>query len=96
MFLNDLILGGGLTSVTNSLLTQWVQPVFILIVAAFALYFIKNRQFRELGAFVVIATIVGIMVFLGKDFFGQEGKLTSSVSKVAKGVNIAQVHMLDE
>jgi len=95
MFLNDLVLSG-LTNVTNNLLTNWVQPVFILIVAAFSLYFIKNRQFRELGAFVVIATIVGILVFLGKDFFGGQGKLTKSVSNVAKNVNVAQIQVLEE
>lgn len=78
-------IGGGLWKVWEILTQTWIAPIFLIGVAIVAVIFIKNRQFRELGAFILIAAFVAVLVLLGNKLFigagGTAGKLTRAVDK---------------
>lgn len=77
-----LVIGQGLTKLTESFITNWIGPVFIAGVALYSLFLLKDRQFRQASIFAAIAVIVGLFVYFGKDLFGSGGSLT----KVGKGL----------
>lgn len=70
-----LFKGGGLKGIQDNLISNWIGPAFFILVAVFAIYFVKEQQFRRLIAFVGIAIIVGILIFYGDKLFGKDGKL---------------------
>lgn len=74
--------GGGLTDLKDTILDEWLGPLFIVGVAAFALVFIKDRAWMKLIGFVGIAAVVGVLVFAGDSLFGNED---SGLTGVAKG-----------
>lgn len=79
----------GIEGLVNDVISGWVGPIFILAVAGFSVFFIKDRKFRELFSFLAIAAIVGVCVYLGAEFFGKSGKLTNAAKTVGEKVNTA-------
>lgn len=81
--LNSLveIQAAGLTDLWNTVLKNWVTPLFIAAVAVFAIMFIKDRAWMKLIGFVGIAAVVGVLVFAGGELFGSKD---SGLTKVAK------------
>lgn len=87
MLMNNLFYffleGNGFWGVQDQIVSNWIAPVFLIGVAIVAVIFIKNRQFRELGAFILIAAIVAVLVILGSKLFvnknGEAGKLTNAI-----------------
>lgn len=94
MFL-ELLLSGGISSLGQTIVDNWIGPIFYVAVAGFSLYFIKDRKFRELFSFLAIAAIVGLAVFMGKELFGNNKGLTKAAKGIADKVNIAQVRTLE-
>lgn len=78
--MSHLIYAAGLSELGNNLINNWIGPVFIVAVAAFAIIFIKDRAWMKLIGFVGIAAIVGVLVFAGGDLFGKD----KGLQKVAK------------
>lgn len=91
--LNMLQTLDGLSSLTEWLLNSWVQPLFLLIVAAMALFLLKDKKMRELIIFLIFAAIVGVFVFLGNDIFGGNRGLTGVAKKAADKVNVAEIYI---
>lgn len=83
-----LVMLNGLKGLQDSFINNWVGPLFIMAVAVFAVIFIKNRQIRELAIFLVVAAIVGLLIFFGDDLFGSGGSLTDSANELIKEVNM--------
>lgn len=81
------IFAAGLSELKNKALNDWVQPVFIVGVAAISIVFIKDRAWMKLLAFLGIAAIVGVVVFAGEDLFGDDGNLTGAAEDVGKSIN---------
>lgn len=79
-----ITLMAGLQDLQNTIIDDWLGPIFIVGVAAFALIFIKDRAWMKLLGFVGIAAIVGVLIFAGEAFFGDGGTLT----EVAKGTGV--------
>lgn len=77
------IVAGGLNQFWNNILKNWITPIFIAMVAVFALFFIKDRAWMKLIGFVGIAAVVGVLVFAGGDLFGGKNK---GLTKTAKGL----------
>lgn len=80
-----LLEGEGLSGLYQTLVDNWLGPIFLIVMAVVAIYFVKNRQFRELAAFVGICIIVALLIFFGSYLFGgggTDGKLTQA----AKGI----------
>lgn len=65
----------------NTLIQNWIGPVFLLIIAGYSIKFLLSRQFRELAGFVVIGALVALMIYGGDTLFGETGLLT----KIAQG-----------
>lgn len=70
-----LFLFNGLKGIQSNLISNWIGPAYFIMVAVFAIYFIKEQQFRKLLAFVGISIIVGILIFWGDTLFKKDGKL---------------------
>lgn len=85
--LQHVIHAQGLSGFTTTVIDNWLGPVFILGIAAFAIMFIKNRQWTQLISFVGIAAVVGVLIFAGASFFGKDGNLTTAAEDVGRSVN---------
>lgn len=82
------IFGTGLNRLWDNILKNWITPIFIAMVAIFALFFIKDRAWMKLIGFVGIAAIVGVLVFAGDDLFGGKNKgLTKTAKNLADDIN---------
>ena len=79
--------GGGLNGLVKVLTENWIGPVFLIMVAGFALAFLKNREFRALIVFAIIAIIVALFIFMPDKIFGKKGKLTNQADKVVDTIN---------
>lgn len=78
----------GLGGLQHSLISNWIGPIFILVVAGVSLKFLISRQIRELLIFIVIAAIVGLLIYAGGSMFGKSGKLKQGAQSVANNVNV--------
>ena len=79
----DVLANSGLRGLWNTVLNNWITPLFIAMVAVFALYFIKDRAWMKLIGFVGIAAVVGVLVFAGGELFGGSDKGLTKVAKNA-------------
>lgn len=78
----------GLVEFWKGILANWITPIYIAMVAVFALFFIKDRAWMKLIGFVGIAAVVGVLVFAGGDLFGGKNKgLTKTATKLAGDIN---------
>lgn len=88
---DSLIIGAGISGMADKIITDWLGPVFILAVAAFAIVFVKDRAWMKLLGFVGISAIVGCLVYFGKDFFSDTGSLSgvakSKAGEITEAVN---------
>ena len=76
----------GLGGVTDMAINDWIAPAFFLVIAGFAIKFVIQRQFRELAAFLVIAAVVGLLIFNGAGLFGEGGILYGIANKFSSGL----------
>lgn len=79
----EVLANSGLRGLWNTVLSDWITPLFIAMVAVFALFFIKDRAWMKLIGFVGIAAVVGVLVFAGGDLFGGKDKGLTKVAKNA-------------
>lgn len=82
-----LILNAGLSELVTYLINNWLGPAYLITVAFFAIMFLKDREFRKLAAYVVIATVVAILIYAGNEFLGKDGTLTKAAKNTAKQVS---------
>lgn len=81
--------GAGLQSLWDSVLSNWIGPIFIAAVAIFALVFIKDRAWMKLLGFVAIAAVVGLLIFAGDDLFGgKDATVTGIANDAANQINM--------
>lgn len=81
-------MAGGLSSLKDTAISNWIGPIYLIVVAGIAIKLLIGQQMRALGIFVIIATIVGVLIFAGTQFFGsQDAILVKSAADVAKQVN---------
>lgn len=79
----------GLQGVTKDALENWIRPLYLVAVAAFAMIFVKDRAWMKLLGFLGIAAIVGTMVFMGDSLFGSNGTLSKTGERLGKTINMA-------
>lgn len=77
------IMLAGLSGIQTSLITNWIGPIFLMGVAAFALVFIKDRAWMKLIGFIGIAAVVGVLIFAGGTLFGSADSGLTGVAKSA-------------
>lgn len=86
LYTNIFFAGGGLDSLKKTIIDNWLGPIFIVGVAAFALVFIKDRAWMKLIGFVGIAAVVGVLIFAGDSLFGSGKGLQKVASSAAGGI----------
>lgn len=77
--------GKGLDGLYTEFINNWLGPIYLIAVAVFSVVFLKDRKFRELFSFIAIATVVALLIFFTKDFFGSKGKVTTNIKGAAEG-----------
>lgn len=88
------IYGTGLSGLQDTVLNNWIQPIFLVAIAVFAIIFIKDRAWMKLIGFVGIAAVVSIPVFMGETFFGSDGQLSQVASGAAEQINTINAYNL--
>ena len=85
---NTLTLGAsaGLSNLWAGIRDNWIGPVFLAAVAIGAFMFIKNQQLTKLILFLVVAAIVGVLIFGGSALFGSNGALKNMFQATANTV----------
>lgn len=78
----------GLSGLQTTITNNWVGPIFIVIVGAVGITFLVKREIRKLIIFLIIAAIVGVLVYGASGLFGSGGKLNQSASNLASNVNV--------
>ena len=86
------IYGSGLSNLQNTVLNNWIQPIFLVAIAVFAIIFIKDRAWMKLIGFIGIAAVVAIPVFMGETFFGSDGKLSGVAEDAASQINAVNIY----
>ncbi len=76
-----------LQALSNTIITQWIGPLVIFGIAAFALFFLKDRAWMKVISFAGIAAVVALLVYGGAALFGENGSLTKTAQSVAKQVD---------
>lgn len=84
----SLFAGTGIGNMTSGLVSNWIGPAFLLIVAGVSITFLIRREIRQLIIFVIIAAIVGMLVYGGSELFGQNKGLNQAAQNVASSVNV--------
>lgn len=65
----------GLTKLWTDVKEAWIAPVFFCMVAIGAFMFIKQQAITKLILFLVVAAVVGVLIFGGEALFGSDGAL---------------------
>lgn len=65
----------GLTKLWTDVKEAWIAPVFFCMVAIGAFMFIKQQAITKLILFLVVAAVVGVLIFGGEALFGNDGAL---------------------
>lgn len=87
------IYGTGLSALKDTVLNNWIQPIYLVAIAAFAIIFIKDRAWMKLIGFLGIAAVLAIPVFMGETFFGSDGKLSGVAEGAANQINTINSYM---
>lgn len=82
----DVLANSGLARLWGTVRDNWIAPLFIAMVAVFALFFIKDRAWMKLIGFVGIAAVVGVLVFAGDALFGRNGNLTKTAKTLSQDI----------
>ena len=77
----------GLGELSQNIIDNWIGPIFLVAIAAFAIVFIKDRAWMKLIGFVGIAAIVGVLIFAGDTFFGENGSLQGGAKDAGKSID---------
>ena len=85
--MNTIVFAAGIGNPVSSIIDNWLGPAFLLFVAACAITFIKDREFRKLFSYVGIATVVALLISAGNWLFGKDGKLKKAGENIVEQVN---------
>lgn len=89
LFIMDatMVMGSsGLSNIWENILRDWIRPVFLCAVAVGAFMFIKSQKITQLILFLVVAAIVGLLIFAGNDLFGPGGTFKNMFKNTADHV----------
>lgn len=85
--MNTIVFAAGIGNLVSNIIDNWLGPAFLLFVAACAITFIKDREFRKLFSYVGIATVVALLIYAGNWLFGKDGKLKKVGENIVEQVN---------
>ncbi len=76
----------GLQTIWKDVRNNWIAPVFFCMVAVGAFMFIKQQAITKLILFLVVAAVVGVLIFGGEALFGEDKPLSNLFQKTAENV----------
>lgn len=85
--LSNFVMNSGLSGLERTIRENWLGPVFFIIVGAVAIYFLINREIRKMMVFLLIAAIVGALIWGASALFGSSGSLSNFVKKQGQAIN---------
>lgn len=91
----SLIVAAGLQTLGQSLVRNWIAPVFLALIAGISIKFLIDRQFRELFTFIVIAMIVALFVYATPRLFGESGIFTKIGEDAAGQLNLIRINIMN-
>lgn len=62
-------------TLSESIIMDWLGPIFLLLVAALSIMFIVKKQWISALSFAGLAIVVGVFIFGGDALFGDGGNL---------------------
>lgn len=80
-------LGEGLGDVQNTVVKEWIGPIFLILLAAGAVMEFRKRAFRTMGALVGIGVIAALLIYAGGDLLGANGNLKGAGKKITDKIN---------
>lgn len=93
--MNPILFLAGLEGLRSSLVTQWIGPASLIVIAGYSIYFLVNRNFRMLASFVLIGAIVAVLIYGTDTFFGQNGIFKKAVENNVKSVQVIQPNQFE-
>lgn len=78
---------GGLQAIYNGARSTWLAPVFFIAVGMIAVTFLRNQQFTKLIVFLVLAAIIGCLIFFAPELFGDNGAISKMFKNAATTVS---------
>mgnify|MGYP001060963827 CR=1 FL=1 len=85
--MNSLVLLAGLAGLQNTLVQNWIGPAFLIVIAALAIKFMIQRQFRELAGFLAIGAVVALLIYGTDSLFGENGIFKGIADAFANALN---------
>lgn len=73
-----LVPGAGLEGIRNTLVNSWLGPLALIIIAVVAIILLWQRKIMAFAGFALVATLATMLIFMGGDFFGSDGTLTTT------------------
>lgn len=81
----------GLGGLFETLKNDWLAPIFLAFLAVMVFRFLKNQSWRELVSWLALAVVVGVVIFGGDAFFGQNGRLTNTAENLGNQIDNTSV-----
>lgn len=79
--------GEGLGGVKDTVVTGWIGPIFLILLAAGAVVEFRKRAFRTMGALIGVGVIAALLIYFGDFLLGNNGKFTGAGKGIAEKVN---------
>lgn len=83
-----LIHGAGFSSLKDSLVTDWLGPVLLIVIAIYGIILAWKRELRQAGVALVIFIVAAVLVFFGDDLFSESGSAVKGAKDI--GTKIGQ------
>lgn len=82
----------GLGGVQNTVVKQWIGPIFLILLAAGAVMEFRKRAFRTMGALIGIGAAAAVLIYFGDELLGGSGNLTKAGKSIADKVNTININ----
>lgn len=92
--LTNFILAGGLNALQDSVIQNYIGPVFLIILAGVAIKMFMAQQVRQAITVIIFAAIAAVLIYAGPALFGESGKLKNAANQVIQDVNTITVYQL--
>lgn len=81
-----LLSSGGLSSLFNSFINDWLAWIFFAMIAVSCLVCAFKHEWRRLAQILVGGAIVAAVIFGAKEFFGKSGVFTKVAENLGKQI----------
>ena len=87
MFNELLVAAAGLGGFVDYLVSNWIGPVFFIIIIVGAIMLAHNRSWMKLVTLIAFGAIVGFIIYSPETLFGEGSIGTDIADEVANQIN---------